>query len=382
MTLRLPTAQGGIESYRLGDHPPVVPTPGPWSTRTAYAAVHVVADPLGDPTGTDVVDWEATLAFRRHIWSLGLGVAEAMDTAQRGAGLSGANVRSLVERTAAEARAEGGMSVFGVTTDDLERGDHSLDQIVASYERQLEMLEDLGGAPIIMPSRALAAAARSEEDYLHLYQRIITGSRTPVMLHWLGEMFDPALGGYWGHDDLHAAADVLLQIIAAAPGRVVGVKVSVRDAELEIDFRKRLPSEVRCFTGDDFNFPRLIAGEDGHHSDALLGIFDVIAPVAATALHRLEAGDRDGFLTALEPTVPLSRHLFTEPTQHYKTGVVFLAYLTGHQSHFRMIGGQEGARSIVHLSRLLKLADRAGIIPDPELAAVRMRPLLSVSGVD
>jgi hypothetical protein len=382
ITLRLPTARGELEPYRLGEHPPVDPVPGPWSRRVVYAAAHVVADPLGDPTGSDAVDWDSTLAFRHHLWALGFGVAEAMDTAQRGAGLSMANVWSLIRRTAAESRAVGGTSVFGVTTDDLVEGGHTLDEIVASYERQLELLEDVGGAAIIMPSRALAASARSPEDYVGVYQRLISASRDPVMLHWLGGMFDPALAGYWGHPDLHQAAEVVLEIIAPAPERVVGVKVSVLDAELEIEFRRRLPPGVRCFTGDDLDFPRLIAGENGVHSDALLGIFDPIAPVASTALHRLESGDREGFLRALEPTIPLSRHLFGQPTHHYKTGVVFLAYLTGHQGHFRMIGGHEGARSIVHLSQLLRLADRAGLIADPELAATRMSLLLRMSGVD
>lgn len=380
--LDLPTASGDLEPYRLGTHETVTPIPGPWATREVYAAVHVVADPLGDPVGSNAVDWEATLAFRHHLWSLGFGVAEAMDTAQRGSGLSADNVHELVRRTAAEAKTCGGRTVYGVTTDQLEGDDHPLAAIAAAYEQQIEFVESLDGEVIIMPSRALAASARSAEDYRSTYDRLLSGTSRPVMLHWLGEAFDPALKGYWGHRDPWQAAEVVLEIIEAAPRHVAGVKVSVLDFELEISFRKRLPAGVRCFTGDDFAFPRLIAGEDGFHSDALLGIFDPIAPVAAAALHRLEQGEIAAFHSLLEPTVPLSRHMFGTPTYHYKTGVVFLAYLTGHQNHFRMLGGQEGARSIIHLAELFRLADRAGLIADPDLAEQRLRRLLAVAGID
>ena len=379
--LTLPTATGALETYQLGTYPQVTPFPGPWSSREVYAAAHVVADPLGDPVGSDRVDWESTLAFRRHLWSLGFGVAEAMDTAQRGGGLSSENVRELIRRTAAEATAGGGPTVYGVTTDDMGIDEHDLAAITGAYEEQLEFVEGLDGQPIIMPSRALAASASSPEDYLAVYDRIISGCRSPVMLHWLGEAFDPALVGYWGHEDPWEAAEVVLDIVGAAPRRVAGIKVSVLDADLEIAFRKRLPEGVRCFTGDDLDFPRLIEGEDGFHSDALLGIFDAIAPVAATAFGRLDNGDVDGFHALLEPTVQLSRHMFETPTLHYKTGVVFLAFITGHQTHFRMIGGQEGGRSIIHLSEVLRLADRAGLIADPELATTRMIPLLELAGI-
>jgi nucleotide-binding universal stress UspA family protein len=381
-SLKLPTPDGEIEPYQLGTHPAVTAIPGPWSTRVAYAAAHVVADPLGDPVGTNAVDWESTLAYRRHLWSLGFGVAEAMDTAQRGAGLSAPNVRELIRRTVAEARAVGGRVVNGVTTDRLEGGGHSLEDIIAEYERELEFVEDQGGEVIVMPSRALSVAARGPEDYHTVYRRIINQTRVPVMLHWLGEAFDPALSGYWGHEDPWRAAETVLEIITAAPERVIGIKISVLDEALEIAFRKQLPDGVRCFTGDDFNFPSLIAGSEGFHSDALLGILDAIAPIAATALHRLDESDAPAFHALLEPTLPLSRHMFGSPTFHYKTGVVFLAYLTGHQAHFRMIGGEEGARPIIHLSELLRLADRAGLITDPDQAASRMRPLLALAGID
>jgi hypothetical protein len=376
--LLLPSPEGRLVPYVLSGRF-VEPVPGPWVSREVFAAAHVIADPLA-PAGSDVPDWEATLAHRRYLWSLGFGVAEAMDTAQRGSGLGKDHIWPLIRRTAAEARSSGGRAVFGVTTDDLDGPGHSIEEIVASYEEQMELLEDVGGQAIIMPSRALALTARSPDDYLDVYQRLIDGSRSPVMVHWLGEMFDPALSGYWGHEDPWEAAEVVLGIIRTAPDRVSGIKVSVLDEELEVDFRRRLDPGVRCFTGDDFNFPRLIAGEGGFHSDALLGIFDVIAPVAANALHRLDAGDRNGFLTQLGPTVPLSRHLFAAPTHYYKTGVVFLSYITGHQARFQMLGGQETSRSLLHLSELLRLADGAGLIADPDLAAARMGQLLDGAG--
>lgn len=381
--LRLPTASGDLEPYHLGTFGTIAPVPGPWMKRQVYAAVHVVADPLGDPVGSTAVDWEATLAYRRHLWSLGFGVAEVMDTAQRGNGLSSDHVTELIRRTSEEAKTCQGQAVYGVTTDQLQGHDHTLSAIVAAYVQQLEYVESVGGEAIIMPSRALAATARSSDDYRWAYDRLLSTATAPVMLHWLGEAFDPALAGYWGHHDPWQAAETLLEIIAAArPGHVTGIKVSVLDPELEISVRRRLPSGVRCFTGDDFDFPRLIAGEDGFHSDALLGILDAIAPVASAALDHLEQGDVPGFHSLLEPTVALSRHMFEAPTYHYKTGVVFLAYLTGHQDHFRMLAGHEGSRSIIHLAELLRLADRAGLIADPALAEHRFKPLLSLAGIE
>ena len=380
--LRLPTSSGDLEPYQLGSFGTVSPVPGPWKNRQVYAAVHVVADPLGDPVGSNAIDWDATLAHRRHLWSLGFGVAEVMDTAQRGNGLSTDHVTELIRRTSEEAEACQGRAVYGVTTDQLQGPGHTLPAIVSAYEQQLEYVESVGGEAIVMPSRALASAARSSDDYRLAYDRLLSAAAGPVMLHWLGEAFDPELAGYWGHHDPWQAAETVLDIIAAAPGRVTGIKVSVLDSELEISLRRRLPPAVRCFTGDDFDFPRLIAGEDGFHSDALLGIFDAIAPVASAALDHLEQGDLPGFHSLLDPTVALSRHMFQAPTYHYKTGIVFLAYLTGHQDHFRMLAGHEGSRSIIHLAELLRLADRAGLIADPALAEHRFKPLLSLAGID
>lgn len=377
----LPTRSGAIDRYELGRYPRLEIEAGRPRTRRAYAAAHVVADPLGDPVGTSAIDWESTLGFRRHLWSLGLGVAEAMDTAQRGMGLDLEAVRTLIDRSIAEAAAENGEVVCGINTDELSGPDHPLDTIGTSYLDQLEFVESRGGSAVMMASRALAAAARGPEDYAAVYSRVLGQAEHPVILHWLGPMFDPALEGYWGSTDPTAAMESLVSIVAHNPERVDGVKISMLDAELEVEFRRRLPEGVRCYTGDDFNFPDLIVGDEAGHSDALLGIFDGIAPVAATAFHALDRGDTDEFRRILAPTVPLSRHIFEAPTFHYKTGLVFLAYLNGHQDHFRMVGGQEGARSIVHLSELVRLADAAGLLPDSSEVARRLQPVLAAAGI-
>jgi hypothetical protein len=381
VTVPLPTRSGEIEDYRLGSHPTVEVEAGLPRTRRAYAAAHVVADPLGDPVGTYAIDWDATLAFRRHLWSLGLGVAEAMDTAQRGMGLDLEAVRTLIDRSISAASAEGGEVVCGINTDDLTATGHELDAVVGSYLEQLEFVESRGGKVVMMASRALAASGRGPDDFAAVYSRVLGEAGRPVVLHWLGPMFDPALEGYWGSTEPTSAMDSLLAIVADNADRVDGVKISMLDADLEVEFRRRLPDGVRCYTGDDFSFPDLIAGDETGHSDALLGIFDGIAPVAITALHALDRGDTEGFHRILAPTVPLSRHIFETPTFHYKTGLVFLAYLNGHQHHFRMVGGQEGTRSIVHLAELVRLADAAGLLPDPDEVARRLRPVLATAGI-
>lgn len=380
-TVPLPTRSGDIENYLLGSHPALEAETGPPRTRRVYAAAHVVADPLGDPVGTSAIDWDATLAFRRHLWSLGFGVAEAMDTAQRGMGLDLESVRTLIDRSISEAAAEDGDVVCGINTDELTGPDHDLDAIVASYLDQLGFVESRGGSVVMMASRALAASARGPDDFAAVYSRVLGEAERPVVLHWLGPMFDPALEGYWGSTDPHSAMDSLLGIVADNAERVDGVKISMLDDQLEIEFRRRLPDGVRCYTGDDFNFPDLIVGDEHGHSDALLGIFDGIAPVAITAFHALDRGDTDAFHRILAPTVPLSRHIFQAPTFHYKTGLVFLAYLNGHQDHFRMVGGQEGARSIVHLAELVRLADAARLLPDTEEVARRLLPVLATAGI-
>ncbi|MFC9244428.1 dihydrodipicolinate synthase family protein [Streptomyces sp. NPDC057136] len=351
------------------------------TSRTVFSAAHVVADPYADisPDAPAAVDWDATLAFRRHLWSHGLGVAEAMDTAQRGMGLDWAGAAELIRRSAAEAKAVGGRIACGVGTDQL-TGPASLSEVRAAYEEQLALVEESGAQAILMASRALAAAAKGPEDYLETYAHLLRQATEPVVLHWLGPMFDPALEGYWGSTDLDAATDTFLKVIAEHPDKVDGIKISLLDAEREIDVRRRLPSGVRCYTGDDFNYPELIAGDERGFSHALLGIFDPLGPLAAHAVRVLDTGDTKGFRELLDPTVELSRHLFQTPTRFYKTGVVFLAWLAGHQEHFTMVGGLQSARSLPHLAKAYELADRLGLFPDPELAESRMRALLTVHG--
>jgi hypothetical protein len=383
-TLRLPAAHGGLTDYQVqGDFR--YPDGGtPPTSRIAYAAVHVVADPLSDttPVSPAAIDWEATLAFRRQVWSYGLGVADAMDTAQRGMGLDWETARELITRSVAEANAAGGRIVCGVQTDQLPQGSaRTLRDVEAAYEEQCEFVEAQGGQVVLMASRELARIAKSPDDYRRVYDRVLSGLAQPALIHWLGEVFDPALAGYWGHADLDGAMAVCLEIITAHREKVEGLKLSLLDQRREIAMRERLPDGVRMFTGDDFDYPTTIGGDGEHHSDALLGAFDMIAPAASAALLALDAGDKARFGTILEPTVPLSRHVFGAPTFYYKTGVVFMAYLNGHQDHFRMVGGLESGRSAVHLAKLFVLADQAGLLRDAELAVDRMRPVMELSGV-
>src|SRR5437773_2459850 len=265
----------------------------------------------------------ATLASRRHIWSLGLAVAEAMDTSQRGMGFPWSSAKELIKRSVAEAKMiPGAVIASGAGTDDLQPGPRvTIADVEAAYEESCGFIESVGGRIILMASRALAASAKGPDDYVKVYGRILGQVKEPVIIHWLGDMFDPALAGYWGSHDLDRA------------------------------------------------------------TEALLGIFDVIAPAASAALHALDRGDRAEFSRVLAPTLALSRHVFGVPTRFYKTGVVFAAYLNGHQSHFRMVGGLESARSIPHLAEQFVLMDRAALLRDPEQAAERMRRVLAVAGV-
>lgn len=382
--LRLPNADGALVRHVTGAAG-VMPTPSlPLRSREVLAAAHVVADPLADvdPTETSAIDWDATLAYRRHLWSLGLGVADAMDTAQRAAGLSWESARELIRLACHEALAVEGRIACGATTDQLEPGHQaSLADVERAYAEQCELIEREGGQVVLMASRAMAAAADGPSDYAAVYGRLLSGLSRPAIIHWLGEPFDPLLAGYWGSTDLDAAADVLLEIIGADPARVDGVKVSLLDSSREVALRRALPAGVHLYTGDDFHYMDLILGDERGYSDALLGVFDAIAPAAAAALSALDAGDVATYRRFLEPTLPLARHLFDAPTYHYKTGIVFLAYLNGHQSHFRMVGGLESARSLVHLARLFVLADELGMLTDPEQAAARMRLVLELGGV-
>ena len=386
VSIKLPI-EGRLASYDLTGRPvPFNRRDAKAFSRVAFAAAHVVADPLADndPWLAPAIDWERTLAFRHRLWDLGLGVAEAMDTAQRGMGLGWPEARELIRRSLAEARGrQGALIACGAGTDHLAPGpDVSIDDILRAYESQIEAIEAEGGRIILMASRALAAAAKGPEDYIRVYDRVLSQVKEPVIIHWLGEMFDPALEGYWGNGDHMAAMKTCLEVLEAHAAKVDGIKISLLSKEKEIVMRRQLPKAVRMYTGDDFNYAELIAGDEEGHSDALLGIFDAIAPVASAALEALGSGRNGEFFELLEPTVPLSRHIFKAPTRFYKTGVVFLAYLNGLQDHFIMIGGQQSARSLVHLAELFRLADKAGVLTDPELAAARMRRVLAVHGVE
>ena len=385
-SILLPAADGRTQPYRLiGEPLPAKTGAKPVFNRVAYAAAHVVVDPLADndPSLDVAFDWERTLAFRHTLWDLGFGVAEAMDTAQRGMGLAWPDALELSQRAIAEAKSRpGAVIACGVGTDHLAPSpDVTLDEVIAAYEMQAEAIEAAGGRIILMASRALARAAKSPDDYIRVYGRILSSVREPVVLHWLGEMFDPELAGYWGSDDHMAAMETVLAIIGAHADKVDGIKISLLSAEKEVALRRRLPDGVRMYTGDDFNYAELIVGDGEGYSHALLGIFDAIAPVASLALEQLAAGDEAGFHALLGPTVPLSRHIFKAPTRFYKTGVVFLAWLNGHQDHFLMAAAQQGARSLPHFAELFRLADQARCLCDPELATERMRRLLAVGGV-
>ena len=383
--LDLPTRAGAIEPFVMAGGRAAVPAPERPFNRVAYAAAHVVADPRADadPRLDAPIDWEATLAFRRHLWRLGLGVAEAMDTAQRGMGLDWPAARELIGRTVAESRTvPGARLASGAGTDHIAPDPAlTIADVAEAYASQCAAVEGLGGRIILMASRALAAVAGGPDDYLAVYDRVLSQVAEPVIVHWLGEMFDPALAGYWGHDDHWRAMEVCLQAIEANAEKIDGVKISLLDKDKEIAMRRRLPAGVRMYTGDDFNYPELIDGDARGHSDALLGIFDAIAPAASAALAALAGNRREDFHEILAPTVALSRHVFGAPTRFYKTGVVFMAYLNGLQDHFVMIGGQQSARSAVHLAELFRLADRAGLLSDPDRAAGRMRAVMAVHGI-
>jgi hypothetical protein len=379
-TLRLPVGGGKLETYRLLGPRKFERLAKPF-TRRALAAAHVVADPFSarDPWLESAIDWDATLAYRRHLWSWGLGLAEAMDTAQRGMGLDWKTSLELIGRTLDAAKDFKGAVVFsGAGTDHVAQA--GVAGVIAAYEEQCAAIEKLGGRIILMASRALAAGARSPDDYAQVYDRILGQVKAPVILHWLGEMFDPALAGYWGKKDHAAAMDVCLEVIRRNAAKVDGIKISLLDKDKEIAMRRRLPQGVRMYTGDDFNFAELIEGDAHGHSDALLGIFDAIAPAASAALGALAAGEAKTYHDILGPTVPLSRHIFCAPTRFYKTGVVFMAWLNGHQAHFVMVGGQQSARHILHFAELFRLADAAGLLHDPPFACARMQQLLALNG--
>jgi hypothetical protein len=383
--LRLPAADGTIVDYKVRGDFGYSDCGEPARSRIAFAAVHVVCDPMVDtnPTSPAAIDWDATMAFRHHVWSYGLGVAEAMDTAQRGMGLDWEAAKELIRRTLRESEAVGGTTLCGVRTDQLDaEGTYSIEEVEKAYLSQCEFVESLGGQVIIMPSVHLRRVARSPDDYRRVYSNITSQLARPCAIHWLGEAFDPTLRGYWGSTNLDEAADVVLDILKACGDRVWGLKLSLLDQSRELAMRPRLPAGVHMLTGDDFDYVTTIASDGGTYSDALLGAFDAIAPAASQALLCLDEDDEASFRAILEPTLPLSRHIFRKPTFYYKTGIVFLAYLNGHQRHFRMVGGLESGRSIVHLAQLFVLADQAKLLRDADLAASRMANVLAVSGIE
>jgi hypothetical protein len=390
MRISLPVAAGRLESFVLSEPRAYPDKAKAGFNRLALAAAHVVADATAanDPWLECALDWDRTIAYREYLWDLGLGVAEAMDTAQRGMGLDWPTSLELIGRAARAAKAwqarngRPALLFCGCGTDHLDpQRVRTLDDVLAAYDEQMAAIEAVGGRLIVMASRALARIAKSPADYERVYQRVLAQASNPVIIHWLGEMFDPALAGYWGHTDHRHAIESVLGVIAANAGKVDGIKISLLDKDKEIVMRRQLPAGVRMYTGDDFNYAELIAGDAHGHSDALLGIFDAIAPAASAALGALAAGDRRQYEAIFEPTVPLSRHIFKAPTRFYKTGVVFMAYLNGLQDHFVMVGGQQSARSLPHLAELFRLADRAGLLRDPDLARRRMVRILAVHGI-
>lgn len=382
-TIVLPV-NNGLESYRLQGTPWKPQAPTASFNRVVFSAAHVVADARSgaDPSSAAAIDWDATLAYRRYLADLGLGIAEAMDTAQRGMGLSWADSLELIRKTR-DALSGTNVPVFnGCGTDHLDPAEaRDLDGIIDAYVEQAEAIQAVGGRLILMASRALARVAKTPEDYLKVYRRVLERVDHPVVLHWLGDMFDPALAGYWGTDNLTIARDVALNVIAESRDKVDGIKISLLDKQREIEMRRLLPAGVKMYTGDDFNYPELIAGDEAGFSHALLGIFDAIAPAASHALSALAQGDKARFLSILEPTVPLSRHIFGAPTRFYKTGVVFLAYLNGHQSHMVMLAGHQAMRSLPYFVNIFRMADQAGLLRDPDVAVSRMGQFLAFYGV-
>ncbi|MDQ0321467.1 hypothetical protein QO002_003605 [Pararhizobium capsulatum DSM 1112] len=383
--LMLPRADGTVETYRLCGTPIFRPPAAPRFNRIAYAAAHVVSDPLRDrePWGSPAIDWDTTLAFRHHLWSLGFKIAEAMDTSQRGMGLDWAGAQELIRRSLAEARTvEGADLACGAGTDHLApENTRSLDDVIKAYETQVGFVEKEGGRSIMMASRALARIARSPDDYRKVYRHILSQTKDKVVLHWLGDMFDPQLKGYWGSEDFETALETVLSIIEENRSKVEGIKISLLDNAYEVALRNRLPEDVLCFTGDDFNYAELIEGDGKRYSHALLGIFDAVAPSASKALASLAEGDITTFRAVIEPTVPLSRKIFEAPTQYYKAGVVFLAWLNGHQKHFTMPAGMQSARGVLHYADIFRLADKANVLDRPELAVKRMKAFLTLQGI-
>jgi len=383
MKIALPNQTGKMIDYSLVGQPLPEVRLSPNPARIVYSAAHVVADPLTvkDPSGPAAVDWNATMRFRHHLHGLGLGIAEAMDTAQRGMGLDWAGALELIRRTRQEL--PDALVVNGCGTDHLDPEQAtSLEDVKRAYLMQIESVQAFDARVILMASRALARVATGPDDYINLYSELLSSCDQPVILHWLGEMFDPALEGYWGSDKFEEALETVVAIIEGNAAKIDGIKISLLDKEKEVVLRRRLPEGVRMYTGDDFNYPELIEGDEQGFSDALLGIFDPLAPAAANAVQKLTHGDTKGFRATLDPTVPLARLIFRSPTQYYKTGVVFLAWLNGFQDHFVMLNGAQAMRPLPYFVGCFKMADECGLLRDPDVATARMKRLLSVYGMD
>jgi hypothetical protein len=381
MDLQLPDENGRLLPYRLTGTSIQTTEFSRDYNRVVFSAAHVVANPwtATDPSGPASVDWTATMAFRRHLHGLGLGIAEAMDTAQRGMGLDWPGALELIRRTRQEVPEA--LVFNGAGTDHLSPNDaRSLDDVRRAYREQIEAIQKIGGRIILMASRALARLAKGPQDYIDIYRDALSACDEPVVLHWLGDMFDPALSGYWGSVIFEEAMETALTVIGENISKVDGIKISLLDKEKEIVMRRRLPDGVKMYTGDDFNYPELIEGDAEGYSHALLGIFDPLAPAAAFAMSRLTAGDADGFRTVLDPTVPLARLIFRSPTQYYKTGVVFLAWLNGFQDHFIMLNGAQAMRPLPYFTEVFKLADECGLLRDSDLAIGRMKKMLAFYG--
>ena len=388
--LHLIDAAGVSSTVELKPAPPYEKPATPLRSRVAYAAAHVIPRTTADNTPGQPadIDWDATLAFRRHVWSWGLGVADAMDTAQRNMGLDAAATRELITRSAQAAREEGGALVVGVNTDHVDDEVISLDRVIDAYKEQLHFTEDAGAGVVLMASRHLARAAQSADDYLRVYREVLGAATTPVVLHWLGAAFDPSLASYFGSTDSKTASATVLEIITENAAHVSGIKMSLLDPFAEIAVRAQLPETATMFTGDDFNYVGLIAGTGPStssgtkkYSNALLGAFAALAPSASAAIQALDAGDSGEYESILGPTEDLSRQIFAAPTFYYKTGVAFMSWLNGHQAAFSMVGGLHSARSLPHLSEIVRLANRSGALEQPELAADRWHALLAVNGV-
>ena len=379
MKINLPNARGKLDTYVLKTEPLKLLAPkAPWN-RIAFAAAHVVADPFSESGG---IGWKATMAYRRHLLKLGFNIAEAMDTSQRGMGLSWNEAHELIRRSLDNADSSGERVYSGCGTDHLNPGNaRTLDDVIRAYSMQMEAIQKLGGRIILMASRALVRIATSPDDYLKVYNQVLQQADHPVILHWLGEMFDPALKGYWGADSFVMNMETCLAMINANVNKIDGIKISLLDADKEISMRRNLPPSIKMYTGDDFNYAALIEGDAHGHSHALLGIFDAIAPAASQALSALAKGNHQRFNTLLAPTVPLSRLIFSAPTQFYKTGIVFLAWLNGFQDHFVMVAGAQSARTLPYFVDCFKLAEQAGLLLKPDLAVKRMKHLLALHGV-